>query len=67
MRGLSDCIEITNNGELLSAYDKDSEEYLAVYNALNANWWKNDPVEAYSMADEALTEVENIKTTHRKQ
>lgn len=56
-----DCIEVMNNSEILATYNKDSEEYMEIYNAIRQNWWKNAP-EGYDCAsDNSLVNVKNIK------
>ena len=55
-----DYIELNQNNTTVS-YEKDSEKYNEIYEAILQNWWKTSVDESSIIDDNDLVEVENIK------
>lgn len=55
-----DRIEVRRDDNIVS-YDKQSDKYNEIYEALNKNWWKSSENKAYSIDEQEFIEVDNIK------
>lgn len=55
-----DRIEV-RRGDSIVTYENDSDKYQQIYESLSANWWKTAEDKAYSINEQDMTAVRNLK------